>query len=121
MDIHSINIDKVMEKLDGSKKLLDILFKGFLKKYSKVDEEISNLLNNGKYEDARRLTHNIKGLSGNLAAEGLNQEAIRLEEAIKDNNEDIEALLKSFSLELKNVVTEIKQLAEDNYGKRNCN
>lgn len=110
MEDFSINIDKILENLDGSKKLLNILLTGFLDKYSNVDEEIRAFSMNNNYEDARRLVHSIKGLSGNLAAEGLKESALNLENAYDGKSDNLDQLLNSFSIELEKVILDIEKL-----------
>lgn len=107
-----LNVEKALKKLGGSHKLFKILLVGFSVKYAKVDQEISVLSIEGRFEEAQRLSHSLKGLSGNLGAEKLRLCALKLENVYKNVPSEYKDPLKKFSLELSEVVSEVKSILE---------
>ncbi len=51
--------------------------------------ELKKALNEGRFEDARRLVHGIKGSSANIAARALHSAALDLENHIKESKTDL--------------------------------
>ncbi|PKM49541.1 MAG: hypothetical protein CVV02_15540 [Firmicutes bacterium HGW-Firmicutes-7] len=107
-----LNVEMALKKLGGSHKLFKVLLVGFSLKYAKVDLEIRALSSAGCFEEAQRLAHSLKGLSGNLGAEKLRLCALKLEEVFKHEQNDYEIQLNDFSIELNAVIGEIKSLLE---------
>lgn len=110
-----INIEEALDQLGGSDKLYKTLVSGFYKKYQSVDVSIEDLVDQNEMEDARRLAHSIKGLSGNLGARRLREKAMNLEYAIRDNTADIKVCITYFSDELKAVIIEVEDLLNTRY------
>jgi len=79
----NIDLKLALLNLGGSAKLYRTLITGFFEKYSHIDNEIYELLIQRKLDDARRMAHSIKGLSGNLGVEELRRVALDLELDIK--------------------------------------
>lgn len=107
-----INVKEALKLLGGSMPLYRTLIQGFCDKYFSIDIVIHQALIEFRIEDARRLAHSMKGLSGNLGAEGLQKKAEAYEIAIKGllllSKDDLEILPtevlelgKNFSDELK--------------------
>jgi len=78
-----IDLKLALLNLGGSAKLYRTLITGFFEKYSHIDNEIYELLIQRKLDDARRMAHSIKGLSGNIGVEELRRVALDLELDIK--------------------------------------
>lgn len=78
-----LNLKDALVHLGGSVSLYRTLLQGFKDKYSSIDTDIKNQLVNREVEDARRLAHSMKGLSGNLGASDLQRYSRKLEEVIK--------------------------------------
>lgn len=106
-----LDIEQALENLGGSIRLYRIILDGFEERYGNTDEDIRALSCAGKLDEAERLAHTIKGLSGNLGALQLRDYAMVLEKMYKSrvlSNE--EGYLSAFRLELKNVIVEIDAL-----------
>lgn len=110
MDEKHIDPDIALEKLGGSYKLLRILLVGFVVKHAKVDEEIQTLSMMNQYEEAQRIAHSIKGLSGNLGAEKLKEKSYVLEKVYENNPSEYERPLEAFKNELHLVTEEVKSM-----------
>lgn len=78
-----LNLKDALVHLGGSVSLYRTLVQGFKDKYSHIDRDIKDQLLKREVEDARRLAHSMKGLSGNLGATELQEYSKRLEEVIK--------------------------------------
>lgn len=110
-----IDIDTALVQLGGSEKLYKTLLLGFNERYSHVDKDIWRMITNNEMEEARRLVHSMKGLSGNLGATTLREYAIRLEIALKDSYGNYEQLYLDFSKTLASVLDEIRELLHERY------
>lgn len=122
MELKRIDTREALEQLGGSKKLYKTLLIGFSNRYSKVDKDIMSLADEKNFDEARRLSHSMKGLSGNLGASKLRECALELEHVFKDR-EEYDNKLDGFSKELKEVLKEVDYLikcyeAEDK--KKDC-
>lgn len=78
-----LNLKDALVNLGGSVSLYRTLVQGFKDKYSNIDDDIKSQLLKYDIEDARRLAHSMKGLSGNLGASELQNCSRLLEEVIK--------------------------------------
>lgn len=78
-----LNLKDALVNLGGSLSLYRTLVQGFKDKYSNIDDDIKSQLLEFDIEDARRLAHSMKGLSGNLGASELQNCSRLLEEVIK--------------------------------------
>jgi HPt (histidine-containing phosphotransfer) domain-containing protein len=76
-----------LERLRGNKRLYRKLLQDFGTKYKGVAGEIRETLDAKDLEQAHSLIHNLKGLSGNLAAMDLQAAAIEMEKLVKGEPE----------------------------------
>lgn len=86
MDDLSLIIDDyagVMERLGGNKALLMRLLVKFHDNYLKSCDELEVFLSDGNMEEAHRLVHSIKGVSGNLGMDTLYRSSATLDILIK--------------------------------------
>jgi CheY-like chemotaxis protein len=72
-----------LQRLQGNSKLYKKLLFDFVKNYSDLAVEIQNALGTGDLDQAHSLIHNLKGVSGNLAATDLQAAAIDMEKLVK--------------------------------------
>ena len=72
-----------LERLRGNKRLYRKLLLDFGTNYTGVAGEIHKALDSKDLEQAHSLIHNLKGLSGNLAATELQMAAVNLEKLVK--------------------------------------
>jgi polar amino acid transport system substrate-binding protein len=79
-----INISECMSRLGGNRALIVTLLKDFLAKNKNIIKDIQNRLDAGDYETAERLVHTLKGVSGNIGAERVFENAKELNNAIRD-------------------------------------
>lgn len=103
-----------LNRLQGNKKLYWKLLLNFAADYNHVADEIRHALDAEEYDRAHSLVHNLKGLSGNLAATDLQAAALNLEKLVKgakENAPPIKELNLSFS-ELENALRQALESAQ---------
>jgi two-component system sensor histidine kinase/response regulator len=83
MCANEIDIDGGLRRLGGNHQLYFNLLKEFAVKYLHAGTDIKRALDRGQLEQAQRLTHNLKGVTGNLSINSIYQAAKNLEADIK--------------------------------------
>ncbi|MGJ8670204.1 MAG: 7TM diverse intracellular signaling domain-containing protein [Oceanococcus sp.] len=68
------------------------LLQDFLQRYAGSDKDIADLLAKEQRTEARRLAHTVKGLAASLGMKPLQQQALRLENAVAQSEEEDQAL-----------------------------
>jgi two-component system sensor histidine kinase/response regulator len=81
--IPGMDKNAALKRLGGKEGLLADLLGKFVRDFSKTPEEIQTALAEERYEDARRLAHTVKGVSGNIGAEDVQSAATDLDAALK--------------------------------------
>jgi len=110
-----IDIENASSKVGGNLALILRLLKRFHEDFEDVARRIMSAYNSGNHEVAARLTHNVKGVSGNVGAHGLCEIAGKLETAIESGDkQEFLQTLASFSHALEEVIDSIKSLEESN-------
>jgi HPt (histidine-containing phosphotransfer) domain-containing protein len=112
-DLPGISIKTGLGKVGGNWKLYRKLLYKFRSSYKDVVNEIKTSLRNSDIEQAVRLAHTVKGVSGNLGADELFQAAGKLEKEIKQGNKDsMEPILNSFESHLNVVIESIENMQQ---------
>ncbi|SDU53077.1 ATP-binding protein [Desulfobacula phenolica] len=118
--IPGLNLAQGLKNMDGNIPLYKQLIKKFLRDHEDADQKIRNALAEKNNEDARLVSHTIKGLAGTLGGIDLQKAAIRLDKAIAfDDTAHIDGLLDEFSIQLKKVMNSIKKLPPEKINKAN--
>ena len=86
--IPGIDIEAGLERLNGNRKLYRKLLMDFFAKYASFTEDIIKEIGQGGRENAVRLAHTLKGVSGNISAYDVQKIAAELEAEISNNNSD---------------------------------
>jgi len=112
-DLPGISIESGLRKVGENWKLYRKLLDKFRSSYKDVINDIKTSLRNSDIEKAVRLAHTVKGVSGNLGADGLFQAAGKLEKEIKQGNKDsMEPILNSFESHLHVVIESIENMQQ---------
>ncbi|MBN2297643.1 MAG: PAS domain S-box protein [Deltaproteobacteria bacterium] len=111
-----IDIDECLVRLCGNKRLFKELLSDLYRDYHDVAERIKDALEDENTELAYRLTHNIKGVAGNLSAKELQNSSMRLEKHIANHEKAHfdDAIMKDFEESL-NQVMESARKAQHEY------
>ncbi|WP_320043358.1 PAS domain S-box protein [uncultured Desulfobacter sp.] len=106
-----IDIQEGVTRLAGDMNLYRDLLKKFAGNQADTVDKIQQALRSGDIETAQRITHAVKGVSGNISATLVFESATQLDDALK--NKDIqtaETLLPDFSTRLSDVIKVINGL-----------
>jgi HPt (histidine-containing phosphotransfer) domain-containing protein len=83
-----IDMDSVLERVGGDesflRELLDIYIEDFIEKYALLEQAISQ----GDFNNIKEIGHSLKGSSGNLSLNGLQETAYGIEQSGKENDLD---------------------------------
>ena len=108
---HVRGLDTVngLRRVLGKKDLYLSMLRKFAAGQQHVAAEIAAALDAGDWGTAERLTHTLKGLAGNIGANGLRAEAERLESAISQKRERIhvDVLLESAARMLRVLISDL--------------
>ncbi|MEO5334582.1 MAG: response regulator [Magnetococcus sp. YQC-5] len=97
-----------MDRVLGNQTLLKQLWLEFAHAHATASEEIRSALSKDDPEGARRIAHQIKGISGNIGARQLHDAASALEKAIKQaQTNEWAALTTAFATALEETLTVI--------------
>ena len=91
-----------LKRMQGDTNLYIKILGDFAAEYQDIGKKLRQLLNEN-IDEAKRVTHTIKGLSANIGALPLHKIAAQLDETLD------ESILKDFEVEIEKVITEIKQ------------
>ena len=118
-ELPGISIKSGLKRVGGNEKLYRKLLSKFLETNINTVEEIKTALKKDDTETAARLVHTVKGVSGNLGAEGLFPAAEELESAIKKGETDsLDSLIDNFESHLNVVMGGIDALEQKEAAKK---
>ena len=108
-----INVKLALKLIGGNQDLFYTLLENFQKYYQNVDHDLRAMLANQDFEAAGILTHSLKGVAGNLAAQNLYETTKDLEDIIKrEDLTKITILMNNFSVALTQVLESIDSVIE---------
>ncbi|MBF0193735.1 MAG: response regulator [Magnetococcales bacterium] len=111
-----IQLQYALDRLNNNRSLLKSILLEFNRTYALSAKDIVKLIERRRQNDlisAQNIAHSIKGMAGNLAADGLYNAASNLESAIKENQrERWPLLIENFSTHLFVVVESITTLKQ---------
>jgi HPt (histidine-containing phosphotransfer) domain-containing protein len=109
-ELPGIDLSSGLSRVGGNQRLYVKLLSQFRSGHRDAAQEIGAAFRSGDMDTAGRLAHTVKGVSGNLGAEGLYRVSAALEKAIKEGRENIDHPLAGFSAHLKTVMEGIRAL-----------
>ena len=80
--IPGIDVDEGLNRVGGNKKLYWKLLKDFAQNYRTVVTDIRQGITEGRIEEAKRIAHTVKGVSGNISARDVFSISERVEKAL---------------------------------------
>ncbi len=110
-EIPGIDIKSALGRVMGNRNLLEKLLLDFHRDYLSAAEEVRKSLAEGETERARQISHQVKGIAGNLGATLVQETANALEHAILQNHvHDWPRLTDAFAIALGDALTAITVL-----------
>jgi two-component system sensor histidine kinase/response regulator len=97
-----------LKRTRGNRDLYVSLLKQFVMGFSAFGEELTLLVREGKYEDAQRLAHSLKGVAANVGADRVAEKAGVLEQVLK-RSESADTALAEVERELRPVVAHLAE------------
>jgi len=111
-DVEGVDIESGLAHVGGNKKLYLNLLKKFQDEYGNTVREIRADIESGDREASVRAAHTVKGVAGNIGAADIQQAALVVEAALKDETEKEEQLDKLDEV-LSTVIGNLKQAKLD--------
>ena len=107
----AFNVSEALSRLMNNKGLYTKLLTKFHNEYADFAQKVSTALDADNFDEAVHLAHTMKGLAGNLGAEGLNVASKDLESALKEGRrerDELGSLYERFKEELDRAIEEAK-------------
>jgi HPt (histidine-containing phosphotransfer) domain-containing protein len=111
-ELPGIAIAAGLDRVGGNRQLYAKLLFSFREGQMNAGKRIREALESGDIETAGRIAHTVKGVSGNLGADGLYLSAGDLDRAIRENSEDKERFMADFHWHLNQVMEGIRDMEE---------
>jgi signal transduction histidine kinase/DNA-binding response OmpR family regulator/HPt (histidine-containing phosphotransfer) domain-containing protein len=108
--LSGVDVDLVLERISGKTELLKKLLFSFADDFHDMVDRIENALVEGDQQEAQRLIHSLKGVSGNLSALPLYESSKQLEHAIIHEPQYFPAALIKCDKALKTLIQSIHKL-----------
>jgi signal transduction histidine kinase/DNA-binding response OmpR family regulator len=108
-ELHSIKRDDGIERTGGDESLYKEILLEFEKQYKYSSRTLEEYKVHEKYEEGRKLCHDIKGVSANIGAYGLSESAKNLEYSFKSGSfEGSNSAMVGYNRELEKVLIDIR-------------
>lgn len=108
--IDGLNTQRGLKYSGNSQKLYLEMLHDFIDRYKNFENDLKTFIENDDVSSAERLAHTVKGILGTIGAEGLQQKAESLEDALKSNDALYSLkLLDEFKSYFDNLVNSIQQ------------
>lgn len=89
-NLPDIDFNGALRRVGGKETLLLKLLRSFLSKYRDANIQISSHVEAKEFEEARRLSHQIKGAAANLGANLVSEHAKSIEIVLKNGEEHVD-------------------------------
>ncbi|ULL14538.1 response regulator [Paenibacillus sp. H1-7] len=84
-DLTGIHLERVLQRLNGKLPILLHILNHFEREYRDFTGRLQSQLASGDVAEAKRAVHTLKGVAGNLAADGLFEAAAGIESALEED------------------------------------
>ncbi len=111
-EIPGIDLKTALARVNADTGLYQKMLRGFLEKFDSAGDLIGQYLHQGKWEAAYQLAHALKGVSGNIGANGIFQSVRKLCEVLEIEKKEqwqpaLDSFLRQFSI-LKSALKELR-------------
>ncbi len=118
-ELPGLDTRKGVQRLNGNQALYRGLLATFASSYAPAAAEIREALDQGDFGAAERIAHTVKGVAGNISADGVFAAAREVETACRNRASDlIDLHLPALAEELRRVVQAIGNLAAADAGRQ---
>ena len=100
---HGFDFADATMRLQGNRSLLESLIKKFSEKEVNAGTRIDQLIDEGEFDQARRLAHQLKGTAANLGATALSASAKEVEFSLKESRAVSRASIHNLTNELQHL------------------
>ena len=112
--LDGIDRETGLKRVNGNRKLYRNILLSFYRNYPDTGAKIKDAADQKDYEQAQRLAHTVKSISGSIGAIKLQEESEKLESAFKSGeNEEALSHLTSFNLELEHIIQSLAVLGQE--------
>ncbi|MCG6553635.1 MAG: response regulator [Candidatus Magnetominusculus sp. LBB02] len=114
-DFQKIDTKAGLRRIGGNAALYVKMLAEFREKYQDFMEIVRKYLSQGgesNFKEIYRMIHTMSGVAGTIGASDLHLASQRLEHALRDGQQDPEPLAEAFQLKLREVLDELKRLAD---------
>jgi two-component system, sensor histidine kinase and response regulator len=110
-EIAGINLVEILDRIGGNTGLLRDILRSFLEQFNDAGERLERYLVQGDHQQARKLVHTIKGISGNIVAQSLYSATIDLEHHLTGTStNDIKPMMDTFLKYHQQVINALEKL-----------
>ncbi len=121
IQLPGINTTIGLERLRGNSRLYYQLLQDFYRDFHDIVQKIKQVLQNGDFDTARSLLHNLKGSSGNLSIDNLYEASKAVETILKTKNEIAPEQFDSFETIVTEVMKTLATLTVEKSAKEELN
>ena len=111
-ELPGIAIASGLDRVGGNRQLYAKLLFRFREAQANAGKQIQEALESGDIETAGRIAHTVKGVSGNLGADGLYLSAGALDRIIREGGQDKDRFMTEFHSHLNQVMEGIRAMEE---------
>jgi two-component system sensor histidine kinase/response regulator len=104
-----VNIEAALKRVSGNRQLLAKLLVTFADNYADTAGNIRKAIDDGNIDLAQRLTHGLKGISGNLSANEVFVASQILERAIKKGSKAVQGRIDTYISKLEIALTKVTE------------
>ena len=112
-ELPRIDTEAGLETAQGNEKLYRKLLVKFRDSQRGFEMTFKQAFDSDDHDEAERVAHTLKGLAGNIGAKGVLNAALRLEQACRDQTEDLTVQLDDVISELEPVIQGLDSLEKD--------
>ncbi|MES9960727.1 MAG: response regulator [Sedimenticola sp.] len=110
LGLSNINSAAGLNRIGGNEEAYRKLLQQFRNRYSDAVDKLRDLIDKGGLMEAERSCHALKGVAGNIGAEGLYELAASVDDKLKYGEEINDQQLELFELRLQAVMDDIRSL-----------
>ncbi len=114
VDVEGLDAADGLARSGGNEALYHDLLRRFVRGHADAARQIREYLGAGEMEEARRVAHTLKGVSGNIGATGVFAATLEVQNALKDGTEsEVHRSVDALDEELRRLVSQLGSFVSD--------